>query len=422
MRRLLPKSMVGQMAVLFGIALLLAQLVSLTYLLIEREHFNRAQIDGPAIARFTSTAADYVQAPPEFRALVLSDASRRGSHYAVASTAGEVAQLRRREDTEDRLREGLSSAGVPSAEVRAAMDEAPATGPSPSRNRPYRAMLLSARLIDGEWLNARLLVPRQLPLITPELVLGSLLLYLFVLSAAVFIARRIARPLHELRRAAEAFRGRNQPIEVRVTGPVDLRNALVAFNDMNERLAGLIEEKDRTLGAIGHDLRTPLASLRIRVENVEPADERERMIATIEEMSATLDDILTLARSGRSREQLERVDLSELVGPIAREFGELGKEVRVIAPASCVAMVQPNLIRRAVRNLLDNAFKYGSDVGIEVTCDEQAARIAVLDRGPGLAPDELGRVTGAFYRGEPSRNRETGGAGLGLSIAETIVD
>jgi signal transduction histidine kinase len=283
-------------------------------------------------------------------------------------------------------------------------------------------LLLSARLGDGEWLNARLIVPGQPPLITPELAVGSLFLYLFVLATAVFIARRIARPLHDLTGAAEAFGGRNQPELVKARGPLDLRNAIVAFNAMNQRVVTLLEEKDRTLGAIGHDLRTPLASLRIRVESVEPEEERDRMIATIEEMSSTLDDILTLARSGRSRETFERTDVSGLASSIAGEFRELGNKVDFSASGECVADVQPNLLRRAVRNLVDNAVKYAGSAQIDVTCGSGRLVISVLDRGPGLDPGEIDRITGAFYRGEPSRNRETGGAGLGLSIAEAVVD
>ena len=423
MTRLLPKSLVGQMAVLIGIALLLAQLASFAYVVSQRHQFSRAEIDAPAITRFVSTAADYAQAAPEFRPLVLSDASRRGSHYQLDTSSEIGADLERRDDTEDRLQQSLATAGISVTDVRAALDPHPAPRRSPDRDRrPFGIMLLSTRLSDGHWLNARLGVPAQQPLVTPELVVGTLLLYLFVLVATVLIARRLAHPLGDLTRAAEAFRGRNQPIAVTPSGPADLRNAIFAFNAMNERVVKLLEEKDRTLGAIGHDLRTPLASLRIRAESVEPEDDRERMIATIEEMTSTLEDILTLAHSGRSREQFEQADLAELAGAITREYAEIGQPVTFASDGPHTIAVQPNLLRRAVRNLIDNALKYAGSAEVQVTGASDASTIAVLDRGPGLSPDELKRVSGAFYRSEPSRNRETGGAGLGLSIAEAVAD
>lgn len=420
--RLLPRSLAGQMAVLIGAALLLAQLVSFGYLLFERQQFTRAEIDTPAVTRFTSTAADAVQASRDFQGLVLEDASRRGAQYAFARSPLAPLGLDRRSDTEDRLRQSLTSAGVRVREVRALVDPNPRQRRAQSaRRRHGQTMLLSAQLADGRWLNGRLSVPAPPPLVTPELAVGTLLLYLFVLTAALLIATRIARPLRRLTSAAEAFRGSNAPVVVEPTGPSDLRDAIAAFNAMNARIVEQLEEKDRTLGAIGHDLRTPLTSLRIRAETVEPAEESERMIATIEEMTATLEDILVLARSGRSREPLERTDVTALASALAEDYRQAGQQVGFHADGPHVLEVQPNLLRRAIRNLVDNALKYGGGVEMTVRADAGELRIDILDRGPGLPPDEIARVTGAFYRAEPSRNRETGGAGLGLAIADAVV-
>ena len=421
--RLIPRSLAGQMAVLIGVALLLAQLLSFGYLLLERQQFTRAEIDTPAVTRFTSSAADAAQAAPDFQALVLNDASRRGAQYTFSQAPLLQRGASRRSDTEDRLRESLASAGLTARDVRAAI--APNTperrGPS-ARRRHGQTMLLSTQLPDGRWLNGRLFVPSPPPLITAELAVGTLLLYLFVLAAALLIATRIARPLRRLTSAAEAFRGSNAPVVVEPTGPSDLRDAISAFNAMNARIVEQLEEKDRTLGAIGHDLRTPLTSLRIRAETVEPAEESERMIATIEEMPATLADILVLARSGRSREPLERADVTALAGALADEYRQAGSQVTFVGDGTHLLDVQPNLLRRAIRNLVDNALKYGGgSAEIEIRGMGNEIRISVLDRGPGLPADEITRGTGAVYRAEPSRNRETGGAGLGLAIAEAIV-
>jgi signal transduction histidine kinase len=423
MRRLLPSSLAGQMALLIGTALLLAQLVSLAYVLVQRQQFNRAEIETPAVTRFASTAADFAQAAPEFRPLVLKDSSHRGAHYESAATSIVTDSADRRGETEARLKTSLESVSVQPRTVRASFDSAAAPKRSAdTRRRPSRTLLLSAQLADGTWLNAALSVRAPAPLITPDLLLGTLLLYLFVLGATVFVARRIARPLRNLARAADAFRGRNQPMLVEASGPADLRDAIFAFNAMNERVVKLLEEKDRTLGAIGHDLRTPLASLRIRAESVEPADEREHMIRTIEEMTATLEDILVLARSGRSREQLETMDVALLAGELATEYRDSGKPVTFTADGAFPAEVQANLLRRALRNLIDNALHYGGEAQVVVCVKAGTVEIAVLDNGPGLPADEIGRVTGAFYRAEPSRNRATGGAGLGLAIAQGVAE
>ncbi|HEX5238757.1 MAG TPA: ATP-binding protein [Sphingomicrobium sp.] len=422
MSRLFPKSLVGQMAVLIGAALLLATLAGFAFALVERQQFNRAEVDTPAITRFTSAAADFAQAAPEFKALVLTDASHRGAHYELGNATSIGPGLKRRDDTEDRLQQSLTDAGVRVLDVRAASVPANPERQSDVHRRHGASLLLSAELPDKRWINARMFVPTAPPLITPELWVAALLVYLFVLAAAVLIAVRMARPLRDLTQAAEAFRGRNEPVTVEPRGPADLREAIDAFNAMNRRVVDLLEEKDRTLGAIGHDLRTPLASLRIRAESVEPEEERDRMIATIEEMTATLEDILTLARVGRSREKFEAVDISALMAAIAADYRELGKEVPVASDGAHVVQVQPNLLRRAIRNLLDNALNYGGTAEVDLRGVPGAVTIAVLDNGPGLSADDLKRVRGAFYRGEPSRNRETGGAGLGLSIAQAVAD
>jgi hypothetical protein len=166
--RFVPKSLVGQMALLIGIALLLAQLASFAFVLVQRQQFNRAQIDTPVITRFASTAADFSQAEPDFKALVLSDASRRDAHFSLADIPSVSGQLARRDDTEDRLHQALENAGVGVRDVRAAID--PTALQRRSRTptgRAGQAMLLSARFPDGHWLNARLFVPAQPALLTP---------------------------------------------------------------------------------------------------------------------------------------------------------------------------------------------------------------------------------------------------------------
>ena len=180
----------------------------------------------------------------------------------------------------------------------------------------------------------------------------------------------------------------------------------------------MLDEKDRMLGAIGHDLRTPLASLRIRAESVEPADERAHMIATIEEMTAMLDDTLALARSGRAVEPLRSVDVTALADAVVEEFRALGAEVEMEAGTRQTALIRPRLLRRAIRNLIENAVKYAGAARVAVRDlgpDELA--IEIVDDGPGIPESEIEKVQEAFYRIEPSRSRETGGSGLGLTLA-----
>jgi signal transduction histidine kinase len=419
-KRLLPSSLIGQMAVLIGVALLIAQLANFALILNERQKLSLAQNQGPAISRFVSVASDLSQAPSEFRFALIQDASRRGAQFRLSRSSSVPATAARAERAEERLRQGLEGASVAASEIRASQAAIRRTGRS-GRAADLQLLLLSARLGDS-WLNARFVTPRPDPWLSYRLIGATLLLYLIVLGATLFIATRLARPLRDLTEAAERFGGREPPPAVEPRGPDDLRQAIEAFNAMNGRLVALLDEKDRMLGAIGHDLRTPLASLRIRAESVEDETERGRMIATIGEMSAMLEDILVLARSGRAREEARATDVAALADAIAEEYAEFGKPAAFLDSGRQVAKVQPNLLRRAIRNLVDNAIKYGGSAEIAVRRDGERLVVEVSDHGPGLAQDEVARVLEPFYRVEGSRNRDTGGAGLGLAIARAVAE
>jgi signal transduction histidine kinase len=420
-KRLLPRSLIGQMALLLGVALLVAQLANFALILNERQKLSLAQNQGPAITRFTAVAADLEQAAPEFRTAVLEDASRRGAQFRLEAQSGVAAEAEREPGVESRLAEALAESGVKAAATQAAF------GSAVRRDRggggPARTLLLSAKLAGGSWLNARLFTPRSDPWLAARLAAATLLLYQIVLGATLALVARLARPLRDLTRAAESFGGREPPPDVAERGPGDIRRAVEAFNAMNRRVVSLLDEKDHMLGAIGHDLRTPLASLRIRAEGVEPESERERIVAKIDEMAATLEDILVLARTGRAREEKRPVDLEALADAVVEDYRALGRDVALDPSEREVAAVQPNLIRRAIRNLIDNGLAYGGgSVRLTVRREGGRLRIEVRDRGPGLSPEMLARAGEAFYRGEESRSRRTGGTGLGLAIARAVAE
>lgn len=415
MRRLLPRSLAGQMALLIGIALLVAQLANFALILNEREKLSLAQNEAPALATYARTAADLAKAAPEFVQAVIDDNSRRGARFALAGDSG-IAERERDVELEAQAREALASTAAPTTGLRAARGSGRVEQRRWSANIEF--LRVATRRADGQWFTARLVVPRRDPLLALRLGAATFFLYLVVLGASIWIALRIARPLRDLTSAADRFVGKADPVEIEPSGPDDIARAMAAFNAMNRRVVALLDEKDHMLGAIGHDLRTPLASLRIRVESMEPEEERAAAIAKIEEMTAMLDDILVLARTGRAREETRPVDITALVESLVDEYQDLGQPVVFLASPRTVAALQPGLMRRALRNLIDNAVKYGGGAEVSVAAGE----IRVVDRGPGIPASEMEAVLRPFHRLERSRNRDTGGSGLGLAIARSIVE
>jgi len=419
MSRLLPRSLAAQMALLLGVALLIAQLVNFALILNERQKLSLAQIEGPAITRFASLAADIAAAPPPSRAAIIDDASHRGARFHIED-ASNVPPASRDSAIERRLRNALDNVGVGPAAVRGGIVEL-----SWRRyNRRERGQLvrLAVQLPDGQWLTGGIMTPRRDPWLAVRLGLATLVLYFIVLGVTVWIALRLARPLRALTAAAERFGGREPFVPVTPAGPGDLRRAIEAFNAMNGRVLSLLDEKDRMLGAIGHDLRTPLASLRIRIESMEPEEERAAAIAKIAEMTAMMEDILVLARSGRTRDAMQPVDIGALAELVAEEHRDIGDEVTFVESGRHVATVHQGLLRRAIGNLVDNAVKYGGGATVSVEPDGEWLAIRVADQGPGIPAADLDRVRQPFYRLEQSRNRDTGGSGLGLAIATSIAE
>lgn len=407
------------MLVLLGAALLVAQLVNFALILNERQKLGLAQNEGPAISRFVQVASDLTTASPDLRFAVLDDASERGARFTEQKSDIVAADIRD-ETIETRLAASLASHNIPARNVRAGISyESDRPG---RKGPPMRWLMLSFEESNGQWLHGRLPMPPRDRWLVLRLAAATLAVYAIVLGASIFVALRLARPLRNLTLAAESFRGRDRPETVEPSGPDDLRKAIEAFNAMNARVVALLDEKDRMLGALGHDLRTPLASLRIRVESMEPEDEREAAIAKIGEMTEMVEEILVLARSGRAREPAKRTDVAALVDSIVADQQELGHNVDMPVQSRVIAEVQPGLLRRAVSNLIDNAVKYAGDAEVSVRQIPGAVEISVRDHGPGIPEGDLVNALEPFYRGEDSRNRTTGGTGLGLAIARSIAE
>jgi signal transduction histidine kinase len=205
------------------------------------------------------------------------------------------------------------------------------------------------------------------------------------------------------------------------TGTVETRQASRAFNEMQIRLRNLIENRTRLLAAISHDLRTPLTLLRLRAENVQDQQERQKMLDTIADMDAMVGATLKFARDEDVAEPRKPTDIAALVQSIVDDMSDAGMPVTVAPAQALVYECRPAALKRAITNLIDNAVKYGKSAHLTISVGDRNIELAIDDEGPGLPEDQLSRVFEPFYRLEQSRSRDTGGIGLGLAIAQSIV-
>ncbi len=346
----------------------------------------------PAVAALSGNLFHYsIQPSPPFPEKPMTDAERQ-----MASD----------------LYSGERSANLPQARVRMIEQNRPLNdqGPVFEITQPFPNG-------DG-WLTAQFTgLPAPSP--APAILIAALLGTILTGAAAAWLAGRVSRPLLALAFAAdEVARGRVAP-RLPDTGPDDIRHAAKAFNEMSDRVTRTLESHRQLLSAVGHDLRTPLAAMRITAEFVEDEEVRDRLTRNLDELQSMTEAVLSAARSGPGEEK-RRVDLATLIESVCDDLIELNQPVTVnidgLAPSSC----RPNEIRRAVRNLIENAVRYGGGARVSLERRDDCFIVNVDDDGPGIPANRLQEVFEPFVRLEESRSNVTGGSGLGLTLARAI--
>lgn len=255
------------------------------------------------------------------------------------------------------------------------------------------------------------------------MVLGSAIL---VLLTAMTLTGRITRPLRLLSKAAERMARGQDPDPLPETGPRELARLSCQFNHMASQVRELLANRTTMLAGISHDLRTPIARMRLSIEMLpEDVDPPllDGMRRDLDEMNRLITDALALGREQEATHR-ERVDLGRLVEELVADVRRGGRDVEWSGHAPCFWEINPHALRRVVANLVENALRYGAGrpVAVVLECDGERARIRVLDRGPGIPADEREAVFRPFYRLEYSRSADTGGSGLGLAIARQLAE
>ncbi|MDI4655463.1 HAMP domain-containing protein [Xanthobacter autotrophicus] len=293
---------------------------------------------------------------------------------------------------------------------------------TPQGQRPgFGAVALSVPLSDQRWLHLKALV--SLPGIWNRATLLSFLISSLAVSCVTIACVRLqTRSLRSLADASERL-GRGETVTaLDLRGPAEVAAATLAFNTMQQRLSQFMHDRMRLLAAISHDLRTPLTTLRLKAEFVDDQEVRADIVATIDELVAICEATLAFTRAEAISEDTQTVDLDALCADVVEEFASVGADAQMTAGSPCLLPCRPVALRRALRNLLDNAVRYGRSARVSVLRPGPGTvTIRVEDAGPGLAEDLIEEAFKPFVRLEPSRSNETGGMGLGLAIARSIV-
>lgn len=424
---LFPRTLAGQTVLILLLGAAVSHLASMVTFSHERGEAIGAINDRGVAARIAEVVRLVEESPREWRDGLVQAANRDGLQVTVA-TAQTQFSARQEHSQESFVRHYLTSRlgdrpiwidMIEPVEMASVSHD---HADLPAESWPAGHSLgVTLQLKDGAWLALRAAVPEVVGLWSDEALISTALMTLGVLLASFWAVRRLTRPLSVFAQAAERLGKDVNAPPLPLTGPTELRQASLAFNEMQERLRRLIEARMQMVAAISHDLRTPITLLKLRAEFIENEEERARMLATLDEMEAMIASTLSFARQDALQEASRVVDIGALLTSLCDDLTDAGMAVEYVAPPKVPYRCRPLALKRAFLNLIQNAVKYGAQARVVLTETSRIIEVVIDDDGPGLAEAELSKVFTPFYRVEGSRCAETGGVGLGLSVASSIV-
>jgi signal transduction histidine kinase len=456
LRRLWPRRLAGQLIALLLLALILSQGASVVIFMDERRVAIRAA-ERKQILERTASVVRLIESTPEAlhgqivrsastghlrfwlaeeRAARIDDAHPRDNHLQrrlkgliddglvreiVVELSDDEGWWRRGREDNDEPVAAAASEIVPARAHEVGPDgDGTRSIARRHRHRSPSGLLISTQLDDGTWLNVGMSVPTPSPRWALPSLLSMGVMAVALSLIVIFMVRRITRPMAQLAAAAESV-GRGETVApLAEQGPLDVRQTTRAFNQMHERLQRFVQDRTRMLAAISHDLRTPITSLRLRAEFVEDEETRAKILETLDEMQRMTEATLAFAREEAAREETRTVDLGALLESLCEDLAEMGMDVAFAGADKTPYPCRPLSLKRAVRNLVENAVAYGERARVALERTGDAFEIVIDDDGPGIPEADFERVFPPFVRLEESRSRETGGIGLGMAIARSI--
>ncbi|HCS46520.1 MAG TPA: two-component sensor histidine kinase [Pseudomonas sp.] len=399
-----PRTLASRLSLIFLIGLILAQALSFGAQYYERYESAKNTMLGNLETDVSTSIAILDRLPAEERASWLQQLERRNYRYLL-----------------DEGSPGMPMSDTPIA-VTSIKDAIGKDYPMTVTDipGPIKHFQVHLKLADGSPVTIDVR-PSMLPLSPwlPMVLLGQLALMI----ACTWLAVRIAiRPLTRLAQAVDTLDPNAHAVHLDEKGPTEVAHAARAFNAMQARIAAYLKERMQLLAAISHDLQTPITRMKLRAEFMDDSSEKDKLWNDLGEMEHLVREGVAYARSVHgSTEESRRTDLDSFLDSLVFDYQDMGKDVQLSGKSEAVINTRPHALRRVLVNLTDNALKFAgaAELWVESKADGSLS-VKVMDRGPGIAEEELAHVMEPFYRVENSRNRSTGGTGLGLAIAQQL--
>ncbi|NOT38990.1 MAG: HAMP domain-containing protein [Alphaproteobacteria bacterium] len=400
-------------------AVLLALIVSNAVTFAIAEYQRAAEIrterQSSIESRLTALMSLLARLPESEHAALFKVASVRRERVSIGAVPRVSAIAERDAAAETKLKTALAT--IATGEVRVAKRGTPDIFPfMPKKRAGIERFSVAVALGPGRWLNAEFFWPEGANLL-PGLLLSAGVASLALIIVAIWLAFRFSRPLQRLS-LASARMAQGRAVEpIPETGPAVLKSAAHSFNAMSRRLMTMLDNQRTLLGSIAHDLRTPITSLKLKTEFIDDPSIRVGMQASLDELQAMTEAALDAARTGLGEEPLRNVDIAALVESVCADLTDIGGDIAFMPAQAANAPCRPNALKRAARNIIENAVKYGIRAKVSVTRTSSSVAIQVDDEGPGLPPS-ADRLFEPFVRGDTARGQC--GLGLGLTLARAV--
>ncbi|EJM81368.1 MULTISPECIES: sensor histidine kinase [unclassified Pseudomonas] len=399
-----PRTLASRLSLIFLIGLILAQVLSFGAQYYERYESAKNTMLGNLETDVSTSIAILDRLPAEERMSWLQQLDRRNYRYLLDEGSPGTA---------------MSDTPIAMTSIKDAIgkDYPMTVTDIPG---PVKHFQVHLKLADGSPVTIDVR-PSMVPLSPwlPVVLLGQLLLMILCTWLAVRIA---IRPLTRLAQAVETLDPNTHPVHLDEKGPTEVAHAAMAFNAMQARIAAYLKERMQLLAAISHDLQTPITRMKLRAELMDDCNEKDKLWNDLGEMEHLVREGVAYARSVHgATEESRRTDLDSFLDSLVFDYQDMGKDVQLSGKSDTVIDTRPHALRRVLVNLTDNALKFAGAAQLQVESKPGGSlSVKVMDRGPGIAEEELAHVMEPFYRVENSRNRSTGGTGLGLAIAQQL--
>jgi signal transduction histidine kinase len=423
LKRLIPDTIAGRTLVVLILVLTVSHLLSMAIYFTDRTT-ALLLTGGEHVGDRVATIARIIErSPPSERARVVALAE--DPRLRISLTAGSGIDTEQDDGWQARILRStletfLDSTAEQKYRLRYEESGAVSTALGPEFQDAH-VVDVSLQLSDGTWLNFTAPVYPRDPFLSFRFILSMVVMIGAVVLLSGIVVYQMAAPLRTLATAARRLGIDVSAPVLPETGPREVRHAARAFNEMQQRIRRFVEDRTQMLAAISHDLRTPIMRLRLRAEVIDDEDERERALADLDDMERMIASTLSFAHDDAAVEARETVDLVALVQRVCDSIEDAGLPVEFEGEGRVAYACRPGALRRALSNLIENAARYGERARVELLADERRIVVRIDDDGPGIPEDQIESVFQPFRRLDASRSRETGGTGLGLTVARTIV-